>query len=347
MRHRPCQGRSAGKDAGAAEDAEADSTVNYADPMAGQPAVRPTVGPADERSADGVAAAIDNVGDAWSWLLLHESIVCGVSRFDGFQQHLGIARSTLAARLESLCENGLLVRDVVAKPEYHPTPAGRAFSTCLLMAMNWGDRWEPAPSGPSLSVEHVGCGSRAGVEMRCASCHLPTVAREVTFDEIPPAPAPAAHGRIRVPGLELLERNGPNSVARTLKVTGDRWSSLVLRGAFFGLRRFDEFERALGIAPNILSQRLIRLTELDILNRTPYAVSPRRHEYRLTDRGLGLYPMYLAMLSWGVTWAGARADALRLHHAPCGQDLLPVVCCTACGREAAADQLRLHRRFTH
>lgn len=296
--------------------------------------------------ADGIAEAIERAGDAWSWLVLYEAIVCGVRRFDEFQRHLGIARSTLTARLESLGASGLLVksnRATVAKPEYRPSDAGTAFTACLLMAMNWGDRWEPAPGGSPLLVEHIACGSRDGVEIRCASCARPVVARDVTFEKMPPPPVPTEWSRARTPGLELLERNGPSSIARTLKVTGDRWSSLVLRGAFFGLRRFDEFERALGIAPNILSQRLVRLVENDVLRKEPYMRRPLRYEYRLTDKGLDLYPMYLAMLAW----SGSRPGDLRLRHLPCSAELRPVTCCIGCGAEVDRDALRFHQMAGH
>ena len=274
--------------------------------------------------------------------------MCGITRFDSFHQHLGIARSTLAARLESLCSAGLLVkanRVAAAKPEYRLTPSGEAFTPCLLMAMNWADRWLPAAEGPPLLVEHVTCGSTAGIRVHCAVCMWEAQAREVEFSEVPPFPMGQA--RVRMPDLELLERNGPCSIARTLKVTGDRWSSLVLRGAFFGLRRFDQFEQSLGIAPNILSQRLTRLVELGVLRRAQYAERPLRHEYRLSTKGLDLYPMYLAMLAWGSRWTDVGPDDLRLQHIPCGQRLNPVVCCAACRAEVDLSDLLLRRRTPH
>lgn len=313
---------------------------SYADHMPGS-AVRRAASLARKRWGDGVAATIDMVGDAWAWLVMYESAIRDVTRFEDFQQHLGIARSTLTARLDALCSRGLLAK---AARQYRPTSPGREFTLCLLMAMNWGERWAPTPGGRLMVVEHVECGGHDGVEMRCARCARTAMAKEVSFEEMPPAPVAPASSRARVPGLELLERNGPNSIARTLKVTGDRWSSLVLRGAFFGLRRFDEFERSLCIAPNILSNRLGKLVELDVVQKVPCVSQPRRHEYRLTARGLDLYPMYLAMLSWGVTWADADPTGLRLRHLPCGEDLRPQACCRACGREVTADDLRFHLR---
>ncbi|MQA05941.1 MAG: transcriptional regulator [Streptosporangiales bacterium] len=305
---------------------------------------------AGDRRADGVAAAIETVGDAWSWLVLREAVVCGVTRFDAFQQHLGAARSTLNARLDSLCAGGLLTkrnRATAAKPEYVLTEAGEAFVPCLLMAMNWGDTWLPAPAGPPLTVEHSPCGSTAPTQVRCSECSKPVAARDVEFADVPPAPVPTPRGRTRVPGLELLERNGPCSIARTLKVTGDRWSSLVLRGSFFGIRRFDEFEQALGIASNILSQRLSRLVKVGVLRKKPYASRPVRYEYRLTEQGLDLYPMYLAMLAWGVERTGANPQGVLLRHTPCGSRLAPVVACSTCGHDVRYGDLRFHEHMGH
>jgi DNA-binding HxlR family transcriptional regulator len=87
------------------------------------------------------------------------------------------------------------------------------------------------------------------------------------------------------------------SLAQTLDVIGERWTLLILRDAFFGIRRFDQFQRDLGIARNILATRLNRLVDEGILERRP--TDDSRHEYVLTDKGLDLQPVLLAMTHWG------------------------------------------------
>src|SRR5688572_10322150 len=87
------------------------------------------------------------------------------------------------------------------------------------------------------------------------------------------------------------------SLAQTLDVIGERWTLLILRDAFFGIRRFDDFQRDLGIARNILSTRLRRLVEEGILERR--VVDAGRAEYVLTDKGLDLQPVLLSMTHWG------------------------------------------------
>ncbi|GAB3292264.1 winged helix-turn-helix transcriptional regulator [Parahaliea aestuarii] len=88
------------------------------------------------------------------------------------------------------------------------------------------------------------------------------------------------------------------SLAQTLDVIGERWTLLILRDAFFGARRFSEFQRSLGVARNILSKRLNRLVDEGILERSP-AADGGHAEYRLTEKGLALQPVLLAMTHWG------------------------------------------------
>jgi len=87
------------------------------------------------------------------------------------------------------------------------------------------------------------------------------------------------------------------SLAQTLDVIGERWTLLVLRDAFFGARRFDQFQSSLGVARNILAARLKRLVDEEILERRP--IEGGRCEYVLTERGLDLQPVLLAMTHWG------------------------------------------------
>ena len=89
---------------------------------------------------------------------------------------------------------------------------------------------------------------------------------------------------------------------RLLEVVGERWSFLILRGAFNGLHHFEEFQSTLGIARNILSNRLARLVEAQILRREPDPADRRKVAYRLTERGRELLPVLIAMRQWGERW---------------------------------------------
>jgi DNA-binding HxlR family transcriptional regulator len=93
------------------------------------------------------------------------------------------------------------------------------------------------------------------------------------------------------------------SVARALDVVGDPWTLLVVRDAFFGFRRFEDFQRRLGVPRNTLTERLNRLTEAGVFEKVPYQEKPVRHEYRLTAKGRALRPVIITLLQWGDEWS--------------------------------------------
>lgn len=131
------------------------------------------------------------------------------------------------------------------------------------------------------------------------------------------------------------------SVARTMGVIGDRWTMLVLREAFFGVRRFDEIQRNLGIARNVLSERLGRLVEHEILERRCYQERPERFEYRLTAKGLDLYAPLVALMRWGDKhMAGPEGPPVELTHLACGHRTAPTLTCSHCGEELDARAMR-------
>lgn len=111
------------------------------------------------------------------------------------------------------------------------------------------------------------------------------------------------------------------SIAATLSVIGEKWTLLVLREVFNGVRRFDEMLHRTRMPRQVLSARLAGLVEMGLLRRVPYREPGQRQraEYRLTDKGLDLYPVLVAMLEWGDRWAGDQAGpAVVLQHRDCG-----------------------------
>ncbi|MGE6407349.1 transcriptional regulator (plasmid) [Psychrobacter sp. Choline-02u-13] len=123
----------------------------------------------------------------------------------------------------------------------------------------------------------------------------------------------------------------PCSVARTLAVIGDRWTLMILRDCFLDVRRFDIFEQRLGITRHVLSDRLRKLVEYDVLKKVAYQQQPLREEYRLTERGLDLHPIVLALVSWGDKHMADERGAPLLHrHKECGQIMHPVTVCPEC-----------------
>jgi DNA-binding HxlR family transcriptional regulator len=134
----------------------------------------------------------------------------------------------------------------------------------------------------------------------------------------------------------------PCSLARTLAVIGDKWTLLVLRDCFLGIRRFDEFERRLGITRHLLAGRLKKLVEHGVLTKLAYQQRPLREEYRLTEKGLDLHPLILTLVSWGDRHMADERGAPLLHvHKGCGQVMKPILVCSECAEPVTARDIRV------
>jgi DNA-binding HxlR family transcriptional regulator len=121
------------------------------------------------------------------------------------------------------------------------------------------------------------------------------------------------------------------SIARTLSVVGDRWTMLIIRDVFLGIRRFEGIQKDLRLTPHRLSDRLGKLVRDGILVRVEYQKRPRRFEYLLTEKGIDLYPLIVAMLEWGDRWmAGSAGAPVELVHRPCGHSIKPELTCPEC-----------------
>src|SRR3954465_6590854 len=123
-----------------------------------------------------------------------------------------------------------------------------------------------------------------------------------------------------MPVSELLLDRSRCSVAGTLAVVGEKWSLLLLREAFLGVRRFADFQRVLGAPKAVLTDRLGTLVAQGILARVPYqpAGERQRHGYRLTEKGRALYPTLVALMEWGDTYlAEGELPPLSLRHREC------------------------------
>jgi DNA-binding HxlR family transcriptional regulator len=119
------------------------------------------------------------------------------------------------------------------------------------------------------------------------------------------------------------------SVAGALAVVGEKWSLLVLREAFLGVRRFADFQRNLGAPKAVLTDRLGTLVDQGILRRVPYQAEGerQRHEYRLTAKGIDLHPTLVALMSWGDKYLADDLAPLELRHRDCGEPVhLALVC---------------------
>jgi DNA-binding HxlR family transcriptional regulator len=133
------------------------------------------------------------------------------------------------------------------------------------------------------------------------------------------------------------------SVAGTLAVVGEKWSLLVLREAFLGVRRFADFQRVLGAPKAVLTERLNTLVEQGVLRRVPYQAQGERQrfEYRLTGKGIDLYPALVALMEWGDRYLAEDDDVpLGLQHRDCGEPVHLALVCDAGHELSGAREVR-------
>ena len=123
------------------------------------------------------------------------------------------------------------------------------------------------------------------------------------------------------------------SIARALEVVGERWSLIIIRDALFaGSTRYTDFQRTLGIATNVLKDRLDGFVDAGIMRRHRYSEQPGLYEYLLTDKGRDLAPALVALTQWGDKWAAPDGPPILYSHTVCGSPVHHEVVCAACGR---------------
>lgn len=293
--------------------------------------------------ANSAARALNILGDRWTLMILYLAFQ-RVRRFDEFQGRIGLARSLLVDRLRRLQTAGILKKvryqERPARDEYRLTEMGLDLYPVALTIIGWEKRWFYDPANPAHRLKHS-CGKAFTPELRCGHCGELVTARDVYVKEGPgaeyePSAPPRAQRRSIVPSEGL--NNGNPMLDRAFQVLGDRWTSHVIASAFMGRRRFNDLQASLGIAPNILADRLARLVDLGILRRELYQERPERWEYRLTDEGRDLYPLIVELNRWGDRWlASAKGPPLITYHRGCDQVLEPVITCDRCGEPATLE----------
>ncbi len=135
-------------------------------------------------------------------------------------------------------------------------------------------------------------------------------------------------------------RPAVDSVERALGQVGDAWTFLILREVFFGVKRFDEFQRNTKATTNIIADRLKKLVGFKILTRSRYSERPPRFEYVLTEKGADLYGAIVMLMQWGNRWTGeCKGPPLQLLHKPCGAQTNPTLVCNVCLAQIRAQDM--------
>lgn len=290
------------------------------------------------------------IGDRWAVLIMRDAFQ-GVRRFEQFRERTGATRATLADRLGSLVGQRLLRRVPYSRAplryEYRLTERGRDLFGVALMAWRWERSWARRGAGVPARLAHAACGHSMLPVAACRACGGVV---DLASTEYVARPGARARGTVHLqarrlsPSTSATHRGSTSEFTHVADIVGDQWTPLVLSAAYFGLRRFDEIQAALGIASNILARRLARLVEQRLLTRRVYSRRPLRHEYRLTARGSALFPYAMALMRWGDRWLPARSPpTCTIRHRPCGRPLETEVRCSHCRRPLAARDVEFGR----
>lgn len=132
-------------------------------------------------------------------------------------------------------------------------------------------------------------------------------------------------------------------ISQSLGLVGESWTLLILRNCFMGTRRFDDFQKELGLTRHVLADRLKKLVSEGILLKKPQKEHSARFEYRLSPKGKGLSPVFMALGNWGNEWLFEKEQQPNAYlHTTCGKDMTPKMCCSECGEALVAREVKMH-----
>lgn len=267
-----------------------------------------------------VPAVLDVLGQRWS-LAIVQALLLGAKSFGQLLIELEVPRSTLAARVKHL--QAMHCVEACAAG-YQLTASGQALLAVLSLARDWdARRGAPVPAAWQHS-----CGQPLQASLRCGHCLQSVEVRDIHLHTagVPPSAAHLAKPLRRARAEFAAE---PQLTAAG--ILGDRWTALIVALIYFGVQRYGDIARHLQIAPNILADRLLRLSEGGVLQRETDEQNPRPL-YRFTADGLQLFPLIVALTDWGDQWLRPHYQAsTQMLHRPCGQPLQAQLHCACCG----------------
>ncbi len=288
-----------------------------------------------------VVKSLELLGDRWTILILRDAFL-GRHRFEEFRSHTGASRSTLSKRLETLVAQDVLYKKpyqtTPLRNEYRLTKKGLALYPWALLIWEWESKWSDDQHQLPPQLSHrVPSEHPLQPKVVCRHCqqalHIADVERRVLRDT-----EEGDLQALKTIGNQRRSRGGrgaeeDSSLGHITDIIGDRWASLILAAAFMGLQRYDDFRRQLGIATNILADRLKRLSDAGVFDRIEYQSKPPRSEYQLTEKGKALYPFTMMMRQWSLDWLDPMEDTpFQLIHTPCGHELCVDVICAHCSQ---------------
>ena len=290
-----------------------------------------------------VARAFAVTGDAWTQLILREAFY-GVRRFSQWRDRLGMPRSVLTDRLSRLTTAGVLVQREAegsnSRMEYRLTEMGLDLFGVAVIQGLWERDWARSPLQERYAMaffdRETGARVQPGVLDREGG--EPIDPLHIGW-EAGPGLTPIAPPTSRRRRTQPIETDRA-IIDRSTDIMGDYWSWAVLAAAFLRLRRFDEIHEALGVATNILADRLKTMVLQGVLEKRLYQTAPPRFEYRLTEAGRSLFPIIMAMHGWSERWLCPEGSPMRLIDTRDGRAISPTVCDLTTGYKLEPRRMR-------
>ncbi|CAB4601584.1 MAG: transcriptional regulator [Actinobacteria bacterium] len=312
------------------------------------PATGPNATGPNATGPNAIGAALGLLGDEWR-LLIVRSAFEGARRYVDWKERLPVSDAVLTARLRSLVDGGVLRRVPAAimpgRHEYELTAAGRDLWVLLLTIWDWERRHVAGQADRLPSMVHTDCTNVFHPVACCAACRSAVELDDVTAlfgpsggfaRSVPVGAHRRRSGRRTTPGdasASPASDAGPGLFPDTMAVIGNRWSAAVVGAAVLGARRFRDFERALGVPPTVLTERLRSFVALGVLDDDGAA-------YRLTTKGAALFSIVIALVAWGERWVpAADGPAVLATHVACGAPFVPAWSCSECGGELRRDTI--------
>lgn len=295
----------------------------------------PMPAPSNKIRTCSIWRALEVVGDTPSLLVL-EAIWMGARRFNQLRTATGLQKALLSNRLKRLIENGILEKrlptDGNKRFDYILTSKGLDLFPMVMLLYQWERKWGSADVRTKLLLRHRDCGGQLSPGICCGSCNNNVKLPRVSWKEGPGLGwMSPIYSRRR--NQTKFQSDNPSLLRGSVEIMGDRWSALIMRSIFLQENRFDAIMVDAGIASNILSERLKKLTQLEVLKATPYQQNPVRYEYALTRKGFDYYSVITMLMFWGDKYyPSEKGPPVLLTHIDCGKPLNPYVSCDSCGK---------------
>lgn len=295
-----------------------------------------------------LAHALELVGDRWTLLILRDAFL-GVRRFEEWRRRTGASPATLTARLRQLCAHRLLRITAGDGPrkEYRLTARGLALYPVALSLWQWETRWSRDGKLPRKLV-HSACGATLHPVLRCRHCEREATLATSKFQLHASQAATRSPTRSKNRRRNLHHRPGIDThIFHSIDTVGDRWTMLLVAALMLGLSRHDELEAALGIATNILADRLQRLERASVVDRRQYRTRPQRYAYRLTRKGRAFFPLLVALQDFGRSLRASGSALLDIRHHHCNRSLDASLTCRNCRVPIQTHEVALTGRHAH